>query len=146
MNTILYMKSSQVGCHLAPLLRSNGRQPLVKSILRATFTSSSSSASKTDTASELIKKNTQAYFNQYKLIHEAPQRLVCFGDIHGDLQAFEEMLLVAGLIKKEGGEWTGGSTVLVQVGEYIYMYIFKLRPLIYMYQFLYFVLQMRYNT
>eukprot|EP00977_Amphora_coffeiformis_P018109 scaffold6164_cov163-Amphora_coffeaeformis.AAC.20 len=64
------------------------------------------------------------------------QRLVCVGDVHGDVQALRNMLHVAGLVdrnenknnnnNKEEEEkdkkvgmmtWTGGDTILVQTGD-----------------------------
>lgn len=43
------------------------------------------------------------------------QRLVCFGDVHGDLHALETFLRVAQVY--ENGEWVGGNTILVQCGD-----------------------------
>ena len=37
------------------------------------------------------------------------------GDIHGDLDAFETSLKVAGLVADKEGDWTGGDALLVQV-------------------------------
>ena len=53
------------------------------------------------------------------------QRLICIGDVHGDLEALEECLCMAALIDKEttGSNnngtplWTGGNTILVQTGD-----------------------------
>uniref|UniRef100_A0A7S4JYK5 Calcineurin-like phosphoesterase domain-containing protein n=1 Tax=Odontella aurita TaxID=265563 RepID=A0A7S4JYK5_9STRA len=55
------------------------------------------------------------------------QRLICVGDVHGDIQALRECLHLAGLIDKEqaatsmnnGGTplWTGGNTIVVQTGD-----------------------------
>lgn len=44
-------------------------------------------------------------------------RIVAVGDIHGDLAAFEEVLVLSGLYDRSAGEWCGGSSVLVQVGD-----------------------------
>ncbi len=49
---------------------------------------------------------------------DAPQRLVAFGDVHGDLAATKEVLGMAGLID-ESDAWTGGEAVLVQTGDQI---------------------------
>jgi len=43
-------------------------------------------------------------------------RIVVIGDIHGHYPAFFEILSEAGLIN-EAGEWTGGDTTLVQMGD-----------------------------
>ena len=44
-----------------------------------------------------------------------PDRLIAVGDLHGDCAVFERVLRVAGLY--DGGRWTGGSAVLVQIGD-----------------------------
>lgn len=53
----------------------------------------------------------------------AVKRLVVFGDIHGDLKLFKDMLRIANLVQvnKQTGEimWTGGDTYVVQVGDQI---------------------------
>ena len=46
----------------------------------------------------------------------APERLVAVGDLHGDCTAFERVLSLAGLYEPSRG-WTGGSAILVQIGD-----------------------------
>jgi len=46
----------------------------------------------------------------------APDRLVGFADVHGDLQATLDVLHLAGLIDADA-HWAGGTTVVVQVGD-----------------------------
>ena len=46
----------------------------------------------------------------------APGRVVAIGDLHGDHEAFREIALAARLIDADG-DWTGGDTVLVQMGD-----------------------------
>jgi hypothetical protein len=48
----------------------------------------------------------------------APPRIVAVGDVHGDLSAFKAILADAGVVDASGA-WTGGETVLVQVGDMI---------------------------
>ncbi len=48
----------------------------------------------------------------------AAPRLVAIADVHGDLPAFKAILRQAGLVD-DGGAWSGGETVLVQVGDLI---------------------------
>ncbi len=48
----------------------------------------------------------------------AAPRIVAVGDVHGDLAAFKEVLREAGVLDAAGA-WTGGETVLVQVGDLI---------------------------
>ena len=48
----------------------------------------------------------------------ATPRIVAVGDVHGDLAAFKEVLREAGVLDAAGA-WTGGETVLVQVGDLI---------------------------
>lgn len=43
-------------------------------------------------------------------------RLVAIGDLHGDLEATRKALQLAGVID-EAGRWTGGKTVVVQLGD-----------------------------
>lgn len=46
----------------------------------------------------------------------APGRVVAIGDVHGDCDAFERVLALSGLYTRTAG-WTGGNTVLVQIGD-----------------------------
>jgi len=46
----------------------------------------------------------------------APERLVAFADVHGDLQATIDVLTLAGLVDTEL-HWAGGTTVAVQTGD-----------------------------
>ncbi|CAH8357336.1 unnamed protein product [Eruca vesicaria subsp. sativa] len=46
----------------------------------------------------------------------SPDRLVAIGDLHGDLEKSKEAFRLAGLIDSSD-RWTGGSTVVVQVGD-----------------------------
>ncbi len=52
--------------------------------------------------------------------HAAPlgaeARVIAIGDLHGDLQATRAALMLAGVID-ETGRWTGGRTIVVQVGD-----------------------------
>lgn len=48
--------------------------------------------------------------------HAAAERVVAIGDVHGDLDAFERALRLAGLIDEQGN-WSGGETVFVQTGD-----------------------------
>lgn len=50
------------------------------------------------------------------LRYPAVERIVAIGDVHGDHDAFTRCLLAAGIIN-EDGDWAGGDTVLVQVGD-----------------------------
>src|SRR5688572_15037539 len=43
-------------------------------------------------------------------------RVVAVGDVHGDLDAFEEVLRLTGLIDTKG-HWSGGKAHLVQTGD-----------------------------
>ncbi|KAM3702314.1 hypothetical protein ACB094_04G019700 [Castanea mollissima] len=45
-----------------------------------------------------------------------PSRLVAIGDLHGDLEKSKQALRLAELIN-DSGDWTGGSTTVVQVGD-----------------------------
>lgn len=46
----------------------------------------------------------------------APARLVAIGDVHGDLDAFEDALRAAGAIDGDG-HWSGGALFVVQTGD-----------------------------
>ncbi len=48
----------------------------------------------------------------------AAPRIVAVGDVHGDLEGFRKILVDAGIVDASGA-WTGGDTVLVQVGDLI---------------------------
>ena len=45
-----------------------------------------------------------------------PARIIAIGDLHGDYEAFTQLLSQAELID-ERGKWSGGSTILVQTGD-----------------------------
>jgi hypothetical protein len=47
---------------------------------------------------------------------DAPERLIGFSDVHGDMQATLDVLQLAELIDDDG-HWTGGETVVVQTGD-----------------------------
>ena len=42
---------------------------------------------------------------------------VAVGDIHGDLMQCIRALRAAGVVDETGGKWTGGDTIVVQVGD-----------------------------
>jgi hypothetical protein len=46
----------------------------------------------------------------------AAQRMIAVGDLHGDYQAWIAIARAAGLIDQRG-HWSGGSTILVQLGD-----------------------------
>jgi hypothetical protein len=48
--------------------------------------------------------------------YEGVERIVAFGDVHGALTEFKSLLVLAGLIDGDGN-WTGGQTHLVSVGD-----------------------------
>ena len=45
-----------------------------------------------------------------------PQRIVAVGDLHGDFKAWTDIARGAGLVDG-GGHWSGGRTILVQLGD-----------------------------
>ncbi len=47
---------------------------------------------------------------------DAPQRIVAIGDIHGDYDAYQSIIMAAGLADKRG-RWKGGETIFVQTGD-----------------------------
>ncbi|CAN8292614.1 unnamed protein product [Cochlearia groenlandica] len=47
---------------------------------------------------------------------DKPDRLVAIGDLHGDLEKSKEAFRIAGLIDSSDN-WTGGSSMVVQVGD-----------------------------
>lgn len=47
-----------------------------------------------------------------------PPRIVAVGDLHGDYSAWRDIARVAGLVGPRG-QWTGGRTTLVQVGDIV---------------------------
>ncbi|KAJ4842544.1 Shewanella-like protein phosphatase 2 [Turnera subulata] len=48
--------------------------------------------------------------------YPAPPRLVAVGDLHGDLEKTKQSLRLAGVIDGQG-QWAGGSSTVVQVGD-----------------------------
>lgn len=52
------------------------------------------------------------------LSHQAQAgTLVAVGDVHGDMKAAKSALVLAGVVDAETGQWTGGDTIVVQVGD-----------------------------
>ena len=47
-----------------------------------------------------------------------PERIVAIGDLHGDFSVWRDIAVAAG-IENAGGHWTGGRTILVQVGDVV---------------------------
>lgn len=47
-----------------------------------------------------------------------PARIVAVGDLHGDFSVWRDIALAAG-VENAGGHWTGGRTILVQVGDVV---------------------------
>lgn len=45
------------------------------------------------------------------------QRLVCVGDVHGDLEALKNFLATGGVYDPSTDSWCGGDTVVVQCGD-----------------------------
>jgi len=46
----------------------------------------------------------------------AAERIVAIGDLHGDYDAYRDIVAAAGVADGNGG-WTGGDTILVQLGD-----------------------------
>ena len=44
-------------------------------------------------------------------------RLVAVGDVHGDFEALADVLSAAKISNASCGEWTGGNSILVQMGD-----------------------------
>ena len=47
---------------------------------------------------------------------QAAQRIIAIGDLHGDYKAFLDIVEAAGLSDAKA-HWTGGRTILVQLGD-----------------------------
>lgn len=54
----------------------------------------------------------------YPVELDLPERVVVIGDLNGHPQLFERLLAGTGLVDLEG-RWSGGSTVLVQMGDLV---------------------------
>jgi hypothetical protein len=69
---------------------------------------------------EIYKKMCSSHLYTPAIIPKQ-SRVVVIGDIHGDLESAVKMLVISGVIKKNGNklEWIGGSTYVVQVGDQI---------------------------
>ena len=50
------------------------------------------------------------------LLAEVPQRIVAVGDLHGDFKAWQDIARGAGVMNAKG-HWSGGKTILVQMGD-----------------------------
>lgn len=69
---------------------------------------------------EIYKKMCSSHLYTPAIIPKQ-SRVVVVGDIHGDLESAVKMLVISGVVKKEGNKlkWIGGSTYVVQVGDQI---------------------------
>ena len=78
--------------------------------------------------SQLINLDTDENKHHYKKYHlvsptaddiplQEGQRLVCMGDVHGDLSALEAFLSTAQVYDRDTKQWIGGDTILVQCGD-----------------------------
>lgn len=47
---------------------------------------------------------------------EAPRRIIAIGDLHGDYEAYLDIIQAAGLSNAKGS-WKGGHAILVQMGD-----------------------------
>lgn len=47
----------------------------------------------------------------------AAERIVAIGDLHGDYDAYRDIVVAAGVADDKGG-WTGGDAILVQLGDF----------------------------
>ena len=45
------------------------------------------------------------------------QRLICIGDVHGDIEALMKALEVAKVYDRQSNSWIGGNTIVVQTGD-----------------------------
>mmetsp|Transcript_22777 Transcript_22777/g.53977 ORF Transcript_22777/g.53977 Transcript_22777/m.53977 type:complete len:693 (-) Transcript_22777:142-2220(-) len=45
------------------------------------------------------------------------QRLICVGDVHGDIEALVKALEVAKVYDRQSNSWIGGNTIVVQTGD-----------------------------
>ena len=76
-----------------------------------------------DNATPLV--NILPRFSQYTLPNVATdvipllpdQRLLCFGDVHGDLAALKNFLEIAQVYDRTSQHWTGGNAIVVQCGD-----------------------------
>ena len=51
------------------------------------------------------------------MLPPAPSRLVAVGDLHGDLDKARRALVAARVLDPSTDRWSGGDSVLVQVGD-----------------------------
>ncbi|MDX9720417.1 MAG: metallophosphoesterase [Myxococcota bacterium] len=49
-------------------------------------------------------------------LESEPRRILALGDVHGDLEALQAALQLAGLLDAQG-HWSGGESILVQTGD-----------------------------
>ncbi|KAL2921773.1 Shewanella-like protein phosphatase 2 [Bienertia sinuspersici] len=52
----------------------------------------------------------------FDTFYPSPDRLIAVGDVHGDLEKCKQSLLLAGIIDGSGN-WSGGSSTVVQIGD-----------------------------
>jgi len=55
-------------------------------------------------------------FGSVSAAENSEPTIIAIGDIHGDYEAFQTILIEASLIDKEG-DWIGGKTIMVQTGD-----------------------------
>ncbi|OEU18365.1 Metallo-dependent phosphatase [Fragilariopsis cylindrus CCMP1102] len=62
-----------------------------------------------------LRQFKQQQQQQQQLRHN--QRLICIGDVHGDLWALQDFLEISGVYDRQLDEWIGGNTIVVQCGD-----------------------------
>lgn len=86
-------------------------------VVRPAFARDAGSDTKTtDDLKKLVPQDGIAGPPELTLRYPAVDRIVAIGDVHGDMRAFRKSLVAAGVVDQDG-EWAGGKTVLVQVGD-----------------------------
>ena len=65
-----------------------------------------------------IWRNKCANYKKLPSVLPRANRIIVIGDIHGDLKVLKKCLTIAGCINQKD-QWTGGDTIVVQVGDQI---------------------------
>lgn len=106
---------------LSPLSSTVSNYPLSSNHkIRESWSSSSSSSNFNNRGGELnlCLKPIIVNGNPPTFVSASDRRIIAVGDLHGDLSKARWALNMAGVLSSDGRDlWTGGQTVLVQVGD-----------------------------
>jgi hypothetical protein len=97
--------------------RQHGRSHSQSNIVTVQFWSRSDPPLSSIVSPSVSKNYTLAYIPEDHVHLHENQRLVCIGDVHGDVEALKDLLEVAEVYSRQTDQWIGGNAIVVQCGD-----------------------------